>query len=94
MNGAGGLGSFIIGLVNSVLSIYSLLILVRALLSWFNISSLSGLYYILIRITEPVLGPIRKLIPLQGIDISPVIAILLIDLVVKRVLLGLLASIF
>lgn len=94
MYGEGGFGSFIIGLVNSVLSIYSLLILVRALLSWFNISSLSGLYYILIRITEPVLGPIRKLIPLQGIDISPVIAILLIDLVVKRVLLGLLASIF
>jgi YggT family protein len=94
MYGPGGAGGFLIGLVNSVLSIYSLLILVRALLSWFNINSLSGLYYILIRITEPVLGPIRRLIPLQGIDISPVIAILLIDLVVKRVLLGLLASIF
>lgn len=29
--------------------------------------------------------------PLQGIDISPVIAILLIDLVIKRILLGLLS---
>lgn len=89
---AGNFTAFLISLISTILNIYSLIILARALLSWFNLNPSNGIYYVLLRLTEPVLGPIRRLIPLQGIDISPVIAILLIDLVVKRILLGLLGS--
>ncbi len=86
--------AFIIGILSQALNIYTLLILVRALMSWFNFNPANGIYYILIKLTEPVLGPIRRLIPMQGIDFSPVIAILLIDLVIKRILLGLLSTLF
>lgn len=82
----------IIRLVESLLNVYSLMILVRALLSWFAPNPYNKLYVFLIKMTEPVLGPIRRLVPLQGIDISPLIAILLIDLVVKRVLLSFLST--
>jgi YggT family protein len=82
----------LVKLIAGLLDIYSMLILIRVLLSWFSPHPNNQLYQILIKITEPVLGPIRRIIPLQGIDISPVIAILLIDLVIKRILLGLLSS--
>ena len=86
------MGAAIIRLIVSLLDAYSILILARALLSWFSINPYNKYYRLLIRITEPVLGPIRRLIPLQGIDISPLVAILLLDLVIKRIIIGLLSS--
>jgi YggT family protein len=88
----GNFGVFIVWLVDKLLSGYSLLILIRALISWFSPNPYNRLYILLIRATEPVLAPLRRIIPMSGIDFSPLIAILLIDLVVKRVLLGLLSS--
>ncbi len=90
----GNFGHFLIWLVQTALNAYTLLILVRALVSWFSPNPYNRLYQLLIRATEPVLAPIRRIVPLQGIDISPLIAILLIDFVVKRLLVGLLSSIF
>lgn len=94
MHTGGSLGHFLIWLVQTALSAYSLLILVRALVSWFSPNPYKRWYQLLIRATEPVLAPIRRIVPLQGIDISPIIAILLIDFVIKRLLVGLLSSIF
>jgi YggT family protein len=85
----GNFAASLIGLLESLLNIYSFLIVLRAILSWFSINPYNRYYQLLIRATEPVLGPLRRLIPMQGIDISPIIAILLIDLVVKRLLIGL-----
>ncbi|HOD18522.1 MAG TPA: YggT family protein [Candidatus Cloacimonadota bacterium] len=82
--------NFIILVLVRLLDIYSLLILIRALMSWFSVGYRNRFYLWLIRITEPVLAPLRRLIPLPGIDISPIIAILLIDLVIKRILIALL----
>ncbi|MFO7660711.1 MAG: YggT family protein [Candidatus Cloacimonadaceae bacterium] len=90
----GNFGHFIIWLVQTFLNVYTMLILVRALISWFSPNPYNRLYQMLIRATEPVLAPIRRIVPLQGIDISPLIAILLIDFVVKRLLIGFLSSIF
>jgi YggT family protein len=92
MGGDGNMGSFIIWLLDRLLSAYSLLILIRALISWFAPNPHNRLYILLIKATEPVLAPLRRIIPVSGIDFSPLIAILLIDLVVKRVLLSLLSS--
>jgi YggT family protein len=81
----------IIRLISGLLNFYSLLILIRALLSWFSPNQNNQIYIWLIKLTEPVLGPIRKIIPLQGIDISPIIAILLINVVNKVILQGMLS---
>ena len=65
-------------------------ILIRILLSWVPIDRNSGLVTLVYEITEPILAPIRRIIPsLGGLDLSPMIAIILIQ-VAERVLLTLL----
>lgn len=88
------LAHFTIWLVDRLLSVYSLLILVRALLSWFPVSPYNRFYYLLIKATEPVLAPLRRVIPVQGIDLSPLVAILLINYVIRRIAVYLLSMIF
>ncbi len=68
--------SFII-LLAQVLNIA---ILARVLLSWIPINRDSRLVLFIMEITEPILGPIRRVIPpLGGLDLSPVIALILIQ---------------
>lgn len=63
-----------------VLNIYMWLIVVRAIASWFAMDPYNPIYQFLIRITEPVLGRIRRILPLGGgmVDFSPIVAILVI----------------
>ena len=60
-----------------VFSILYWLILIRALLSWVNPDPYNPVVQFLYKATEPILYPIRKILPLGlrfGIDISPIIA--------------------
>jgi YggT family protein len=74
-------------LVNTVISIYIWLLIAQAILSWLLAFGIVNRYSRVVatigdflwRITEPLLRPIRRVIPdLGGIDISPVILILLL----------------
>lgn len=58
----------------------------RAILSWFTMSSrsplLMSIYRVFIQVTEPILAPLRRIIPMVGmIDITPIIAILLLQII-------------
>lgn len=64
-----------------ILEIVWWLILIRALVSWVNPDPYNPIVQFLYKTTEPILAPLRRLLPLylrSGIDISPVIAILII----------------
>ncbi len=63
-----------------VLNLYMWIIIIRALISWVNPDPYNPIVQILTRMTEPVLRPIRKLVPPYriGIDFSPFIAVLAI----------------
>jgi len=61
-----------------VLSIFYWLILIRALISWVNPDPYNAIVQFLYKVTEPILQPIRKILPPMGIDISPIIAFLVI----------------
>ena len=65
-------------LLDSVLSAYMWIIIIRALISWVNPDPGNPIVQFLIRVTEPVLRPIRRRLPTgqTGIDFSPVVAIL------------------
>ena len=57
------------------------LILIRALISWVSPDPYNPIVQFLYKTTEPILYPIRKILPLSlrfGIDISPIIAFLAI----------------
>ena len=57
-------------------------IILRAILSWFPIKPYNPAVVILNQITEPILAPIRRLIPRAGmLDLSPLVAILVLQLV-------------
>jgi len=77
------MGNIILGIASVlgvVLDIYKWIIIIRALISWVNPDPYNPIVQALTRLTEPVLRPLRKLAPPYkvGIDLSPLIAILII----------------
>jgi YggT family protein len=78
----------LLSLIDTVLMLYIWVLIIQAVLSWlipFNVVNTYNRFVYSIadmmnRLTEPVLRPIRNFMPhLGGIDISPVILILLIS---------------
>lgn len=68
-------------IIHIMLVIYIWIVIFRAVLSWVSVPSLYQVKVILYYLTEPVMRPFRKIIPpyrLGGIDISPIIVILVI----------------
>jgi len=77
------LSNFIVALakiIDIVLTIYMWIIVFRALISWVNPDPYNKIVIFLYRVTEPVLGPVRRRLPMSniGIDFSPIIVILVI----------------
>lgn len=60
--------------VDILLSVLYWLILIRALISWVSPDPYNPIVQFLHRTTEPILQPIRRLMPPMAIDISPIIA--------------------
>jgi YggT family protein len=65
-------------IVDYVLYAYMWIIIIRALISWVNPDPYNPLVRFLYQVTEPVLRPIRRMLPMTGIDFSPLIVILAI----------------
>lgn len=67
-------------LLAGLLALYALLIVMRIIFSW-GASSVNRVQRFLIKVTEPVLGPARRIIPPLGMfDISPIVVLLLLQL--------------
>ena len=76
-------------LIMLVLDIYTWIIIAAAIISWITPNPYNPIVRMLRRLTEPVLAPIRQLLPpwkTFGLDFSPMIVILLIQWVVPVVL--------
>jgi len=68
-------------LLYGALSIYLLMIFTRIIFSWGQVSYANRLMRFLIITTEPLLGPLRRIIPtIGGFDISPIVAFFIIRL--------------
>ncbi len=77
----------IVELVASVFMLYFWMILIQVVMSWlvvFNVINTQNRFVFMVgdflhKVTEPALGPIRRILPsLGGIDLSPVVLILLL----------------
>ncbi len=77
--------------VDVLFNVLILAILARALLSWFRIGPDSKLGLVLYEVTEPILGPLRRVIPPLGgmIDITPIIALFLLQFLHSIIVTGL-----
>jgi YggT family protein len=89
-------------LIDTIITLYIWILIASAILSWlvaFNVVNarnpiVANLGEFLYRITEPALRPIRALLPnLGGIDISPVILILLL-LFLQRIIFWIYVQLF
>ena len=77
------LSNFIIALakvIDIVLTVYMWIIVARALISWVNPDPYNKIVIFLYRVTEPVLAPIRRIIPRHNlpIDFAPLVVLLVI----------------
>jgi YggT family protein len=73
---------FVLFFVNILFFILQFAIIIRALMSWFNPSPENPVARIVYEITEPVLAPLRRIVPRIGmIDITPIVAILLMQVI-------------
>ena len=79
----------LIGFLGWLLDIYSWVIIAAALITWVSPDPRNPIVQFLRRITEPVLEPVRRLLPpwkTGGLDLSPLIVLIVIQFV-QRVLL-------
>lgn len=72
---------FLVTFLDILLTVLSFAIIGRAILSWFDPAGRTPIARILIDVTEPVVRPVRKIMPQTGmIDFSPLATLLLIFL--------------
>ncbi len=76
----GNLLSALAQLLRMVFQIYTLILIVRVLITWVNPDPFNPVVQFLARVTDPVLEPLRRVIPSIGpFDLSPLVALLLLQ---------------
>jgi len=82
-------GVRLVGFVSRLLELYSYVIIAAALITWVSPDPRNPVVVFLRRATEPVLEPVRRLLPpwrTAGLDLSPVIVLIAIQFVQRVVL--------
>lgn len=75
-------------ILGKLISLYEIALLIRIVLSWVPHNPYNQAIQFLYKITDPVLDPIRKLIPsIRGIDFSPIIVFFALG-IVKKIIRG------
>jgi len=83
----------LVDIIMRLLDLYVIVIIAAALISWVQPNPYNPIVRFLRQITEPVLRPVRQLVPpekLGGLDISPIIVIVIIRWFVPVILRALL----
>ena len=87
----------LINFLGWLLGLYSWVIIAAALITWVSPDPRNPVVMFLRQVTEPVLAPVRRLLPpwkTGGLDFSPLIVILAIQFVERVVLPGLLRAMY
>lgn len=67
----------VIDLVRLASTIYSFLILARVIMSWVQPDPRNPVVNFIYRLTEPVLAPVRSILPaMAGLDFSPILVLI------------------
>ena len=83
----------ILGLVQLFFDLYVIVLLARVLLSWVQVDPRNPIVNLINQLTEPLLTPIRRLLPQSGaLDFSPMIAFVVV-LVAEQIVLTMLRSV-
>jgi YggT family protein len=79
--------SDVAGILNLLFTVLTIAVIARALLSWFDPMMRHQVSRYLVDLTEPIIAPIRRVVPPVGgmIDLSPMVAVILLQ-VIQRVI--------
>ena len=82
---AGNLLNALVTVLDIALTAYMWIIIIRSVISWVNPDPWNPIVQFLYRVTDPVLRPIQRMLPMRGwgIDFSPLVAILAIIFIQK-----------
>ncbi len=70
------IASAIVQLVNLAFNVFIYAIIIQAIMSWINPDPYNPVFSLLSQLTEPILRPCRRIIPLMGgLDLSPLLAL-------------------
>ena len=84
------MGNFLVSFVDILFQVLIFAILIRALISWFPIAPTSPIIRLLDDITEPILAPLRRVVPRLGMmDITPIVAMIGLQLLRQILVQGL-----
>jgi len=73
-------------LLSLFLEVYTWILIARVFMSWFNPSPNNPMVKFVMRLTEPVLAPIRRMLPnMGGLDLSPIIVFIALILLKRLV---------
>jgi YggT family protein len=76
------------GILDLLFTVLTVAIIARALISWIDPGFRYQISQMLVDLTEPIIGPIRRVVPPLGmIDLSPIIALVLLQ-VIRRVVIN------
>jgi YggT family protein len=82
--------------VCATLNVYTIILFARAILTWFPVrpdTGLASVQHVLVQLTEPVLAPVRRVIPPAGMfDLSFIVV--LFAIIILHGLLGCTGTIF
>ena len=72
--------TFLFKFLSLLCEVLTIAILVRVVLSWFSQGQTNMLTNIVFQVTEPILAPLRRIIPKAGmLDFSPMAAIIILQ---------------
>jgi YggT family protein len=80
-----------LALICTILNLYLLVIFARIIFSWIRVepgTPVASIYSVVFNLTEPVLGPLRQVIPpvrlgMAALDLSPLIVLLAIRIICR-----------
>lgn len=82
--------SFLVNLLDNIFRLFTYMIIARVILSWLPDLQRSRAAIFLDNMTEPLLGPLRRILPpMQGLDLSPLLALILLQ-AIERILVSVL----
>ena len=74
--------TFLLNFLGLLCEVLTIAIFARAMISWISPGSTTILVHVLYQVTEPLLAPLRRVVPRVGmLDFSPMVAILILQLI-------------
>jgi YggT family protein len=85
----------LVSIIQVIAQLISLLILARAILSWIQADREHPIVKFIYDVTEPILAPVRNILPqVSMIDFSPLVVLLLLQILIVPVLVTIVRALF